>query len=65
LIELDCEAGVLRVLVESAEWVSREPAQVRAEYAGFGRELFVSFRRAVTRADEGAVSLGFDVEAVP
>ncbi|MCP3053725.1 phosphogluconate dehydratase [Aurantimonas marianensis] len=56
MIRLDGENGTLEILVDAAEFDSREPAQpdlTDNEY-GLGRELFGAFRAAVGTADNGA-----------
>jgi phosphogluconate dehydratase len=53
LIELDADAGVLRV--SGDEFLSREPAAADAgPTAGMGRELFAGFRALVGSAEDGA-----------
>jgi len=54
-VRLDADAGTIEVLVDAAEFAAR-PAVGRPdrEFAGTGRELFESFRRAVGPADAGA-----------
>jgi phosphogluconate dehydratase len=56
LIRVDAPAGRLAVLVDGAEWTAREPAKadLSANAAGVGRELFAAFRANVGRADAGA-----------
>jgi phosphogluconate dehydratase len=55
-IRLDAVAGRLEVLVDAAEWASRSAAtaDLSGNDFGVGRELFMSFRSQVSRADEGA-----------
>ena len=54
-IRLDADAGTIEVLVDAAEFAARPPAGAPdREFAGTGRELFESFRRAVGPADAGA-----------
>jgi phosphogluconate dehydratase len=60
-IRLDAPAGRLEVLVEAADWAARRPAERCADAAeehahGLGRELFAGMRRAVTSAEEGAIT---------
>jgi phosphogluconate dehydratase len=56
MIRVDAPAGQLTVLVDAAEWAAREPvkADLSANAAGVGRELFAAFRANVGRADAGA-----------
>ncbi len=61
LIRLDAVAGTLQVLVDDAAWAARPlapmpPAQIEANSAGFGRELFAGMRRNAQTAEEGACS---------
>lgn len=61
VIRLDASAGTLQVLVDPDAWQAREvvvmPAALRAANGiGMGRELFASFRRNATTAEEGACS---------
>lgn len=60
MMRLDAIAGTLEVLVDAAEWSTREPVKVDLSHHefGVGRELFGTFRRAVSSAEEGASSLG-------
>ena len=60
LIRLDAEAGILTALVEEAEWAARElpVADLSANTHGMGRELFTTFRSAVSGAEQGAMSFG-------
>jgi phosphogluconate dehydratase len=58
-IRIDAHAGRLDVLVDPAEWASREPQTLSAADAlanghGLGRELFAGMRRNVRSAEEGA-----------
>jgi len=54
-VRLDADAGTIEVLVDAAEFIARPPAgPPDREFAGTGRELFESFRRAVGPADAGA-----------
>lgn len=57
LIRLDAEQGLLTVL--AADFASRSPvvANLEANEAGLGRELFQVFRQAVGSASSGASSL--------
>ncbi|WP_206453045.1 phosphogluconate dehydratase [Aurantimonas marina] len=56
MIRLDGENGTLEILVDAAEFDSREPAQpdLTGNEYGLGRELFGAFRAAVGTADNGA-----------
>ncbi len=61
VIRLDAPAGRLDVLVDPAQWAGRAAAGRSAEAAeehahGLGRELFAGMRRAVTSAEEGAIT---------
>lgn len=60
LIRLDADAGTLEALVPAAEWAQRtvDTADLSANWAGTGRELFGGFRQAVTGAEQGAMSFG-------
>jgi phosphogluconate dehydratase len=61
MIELDVNAGVLRVLVADEEFAARTPRTLRAanqdNTVDFGRELFVNQRRFVTAPEHGASTL--------
>jgi len=59
-IELDAEAGLLRVQVADAEWLARTPATVdlAANDYGCGRELFAAARQVVGSAEQGATMFG-------
>ena len=56
MIRLDCNAGVLMVLVDEVEFAHRRLPEVdlSANHQGVGRELFGAFRSAVAGADAGA-----------
>ncbi|WP_444915688.1 phosphogluconate dehydratase [Microbulbifer sp. TRSA007] len=56
MIELDSEAGVLRVLVDEAEFNARQPAQcdLSESARGTGRELFANMRGLASGAETGA-----------
>ena len=61
LIRLDAAHGVLEVLVDEAQWLSRSVEQPSDEQGlshsrGMGRELFLGERRLVRSAEEGAVT---------
>ncbi|HZB30476.1 MAG TPA: phosphogluconate dehydratase [Streptosporangiaceae bacterium] len=54
-VRLDADAGTIEVLVDAAEFAARPTVgPPDREFAGTGRELFESFRRAVGPADAGA-----------
>lgn len=57
LIRLDAEAGVLTVLVADFDSRPNATANLEANEAGLGRELFHVFRQAVGPASGGASSL--------
>ena len=66
-IELDAEAGVLKIELSDAALAAR-PLATRASPAherGVGRELFAGFRRSVGVAEAGASVLFHDDEPVP
>ena len=56
MIRIDADQGTLDILVDGAEWKSREPvtADLSGNSFGVGRDLFSAFRRLAGRADEGA-----------
>jgi phosphogluconate dehydratase len=56
IIRLDSVAGSLEIKVPEAEWASRvaDPMPTRLQF-GLGRELFGSFRKLVSSAEEGAI----------
>ncbi len=56
MIRLDADAGTLSVLVDAAEFASREPAvaDLTENEFGMGRELFANFRALAGPADRGA-----------
>jgi phosphogluconate dehydratase len=60
MVRLDAPAGRLTVLVPAADWAAREAAteDLSASHAGFGRELFASFRAVAGTADQGAHVFG-------
>lgn len=59
IVRLDADAGTIEVLVDNAEFATRTPAGVPdRDFAGTGRELFESIRRAVGPADAGASAFG-------
>ncbi|MBV1776926.1 phosphogluconate dehydratase [Burkholderiaceae bacterium DAT-1] len=59
IIELDADAGSLRIELSDAELAARVPAKpnLGRNRFGMGRELFEVFRRNATGAEQGAVSL--------
>ena len=65
LIRLDAAAGRLEALVDEGEWAWRTAAEpdLSPYTRGLGRELFASFRAAVTSADTGAAAIAFLPEA--
>jgi len=65
LVTIDPEAGRVQLHVEPEELARREPARpdLAASHQGIGRELFASFRRAATSAEEGATTFGVDISA--
>ena len=58
MIRLDADAGTLNVIVDAAEFASRQPVEIdlSANQTGTGRELFAAFR-SIT----GAASLGASI----
>lgn len=60
MLRLDAVSGRLDHFVDEAEWQSRKPVapNLSAHDSGIGRELFRTFRRAVSSAEEGACALG-------
>ncbi len=59
MVRVDAVEGKLQALVPHEEWIRREPARIdptqRADNGvGLGRELFASFRRNATEAEQGA-----------
>ncbi|KIF80940.1 phosphogluconate dehydratase [Noviherbaspirillum autotrophicum] len=60
MIRLDAEAGVLQALVPKVEWQARTvaTADLSASHVGMGRELFATFRNAVSEAEQGAATFG-------
>jgi phosphogluconate dehydratase len=66
-IELDAEAGVLKVELSDAALASRPVAAMAnmGHERGVGRELFAGFRRSVGVAEAGASVLFHDDEPVP
>ena len=62
IIRLDTETDQLTVKVDPVSFAARAPAipDVSSYAEGCGRELFASFRAAVTSADQGAASFGWE-----
>jgi len=60
LIEIDADSGRMQLLVDDAVLAARSPAQLHADNAGVGRELFGVFRRNAATAEEGASIFSFD-----
>ena len=60
LIRLDADRGRLELLIDPAELDQREACQadLSANQAGTGRELFSAFRAIAGRADQGASIFG-------
>ncbi|QBK29595.1 phosphogluconate dehydratase [Roseitalea porphyridii] len=56
MVRVDAATGRLDVLVDQAEFEARAPAQadLSGNTHGVGRELFETFRRVASRADQGA-----------
>ncbi len=63
IIRLDTDNGTMNVLVDDEEFTSRMSCMMAntEHHYGSGRELFDSFRRGVSSAEEGAVNM-FNVE---
>lgn len=59
LVRVDAPAGILTALVPEAEWSARtiDVPDLSRHQHGVGRDLFGTFRHAVTTAEEGACSL--------
>jgi len=58
MIEIDCEHGVLEVVVDEAEWAARTPAALPEQSAQtLGRGLFKLFRERVSSSEDGASAL--------
>ncbi len=59
MIRLDSNTGKLDALVDEAEWQARQPAHpdLSRKTINMGRELFSSFRKNVSSAELGAVSM--------
>jgi phosphogluconate dehydratase len=62
ILRVDSERGELLAKVPAEEWQQREPAVINTAQNsyGTGRELFATFRRAATGAEQGAMTFGFD-----
>ncbi|MGL4573812.1 MAG: phosphogluconate dehydratase [Burkholderiaceae bacterium] len=60
VVEVDCETGSLRVLLDDSTLAARPAAAIVEATEGFGRELFARFRQNVTRADQGASVIALD-----
>jgi phosphogluconate dehydratase len=60
VIEVDCETGSLRVMLDNAQFAARTAMPIAEATEGFGRELFARFRQNVTRADQGASVIALD-----
>ncbi|WP_030166523.1 phosphogluconate dehydratase [Spirillospora albida] len=58
VIRLDCDKGVLEILVPDEELAARHPDPAPPGASGTGRELFQVFRAAVGPAERGAGVLG-------
>ncbi|UDM15962.1 phosphogluconate dehydratase [Vogesella sp. XCS3] len=58
LVRLDANTGELSILVNAAQWASREHVQIdlSANQHGVGRDLFAGFRQLATAAEDGAMS---------
>lgn len=58
ILRLDCHSGRLEALVASDEWATRTlpTPDLQANQHGCGRELFATFRRQVSSAEEGALA---------
>ncbi|ESJ09066.1 phosphogluconate dehydratase [Cupriavidus sp. HPC(L)] len=62
MIRVDAPAGILTALVPQAEWAARtiERPDLSRHRHGVGRDLFGTFRRNVSTAEEGACTLFAD-----
>ena len=60
IVRVDGEAGVIEAMVPEDEWNERhiDRADLSANQVLMGRELFSSFRRVVSSAEEGAATFG-------
>lgn len=61
-IVIDAVAGHLEARVDPTEWSRRTPETIElgANTEGMGRELFSTFRRAVSGAEQGATTFGLE-----
>lgn len=57
MIEFDCNARTLRVLIAEEELNARANAPISLQHEGWGREIFGAFRDRIGRADSGATVL--------
>ncbi len=62
ILRVDGESGDLLAKVPMDEWRQRKPAtaDLTGNGHGTGRELFATFRRVATGAEQGAMTFGFD-----
>lgn len=62
IVRLDAENGTLELFIDDAELSAREgnAVDLTGEHYGVGRELFSAMRRAVTGAEEGAMSFALE-----
>ncbi|PLK48537.1 phosphogluconate dehydratase [Uliginosibacterium sp. TH139] len=61
VIELDAEAGILRLETAGTDFAGRTPAKFRGTgQSGMGRELFAPMRAAVNGAEQGATVFSFE-----
>ncbi|MEY8828020.1 phosphogluconate dehydratase [Sedimentitalea sp. XS_ASV28] len=58
ILRVDAESGALEILTEGVLDRPAAQADLSANEAGLGRELFANFRRAVCSADSGATIFG-------
>ncbi|WP_424984365.1 phosphogluconate dehydratase [Microbulbifer sp. S227A] len=58
ILRVDAETGALEILTEGVLDRPAAEADLSANEAGLGRELFANFRRAVSAADSGATIFG-------
>ncbi len=67
IVRIDAVTGELNILLETAEWNARPQAteDLTESHTGVGRELFASFRNAVSTADSGATIFAGAGAAVP
>lgn len=61
LIRLDAQAGTLEVLASDFQQRTAKPLP-KVTHTGMGRELFAVFRKHVTPADQGAISIDWQEE---